>query len=67
MGLLDKLLGRGKRTVGEAVDSPELKSEGRHQEAAGQSEERAERFEEMAQDEREQEARERSEADRASE
>ena len=58
MGWLDKIMGRGKRTVGEATDSPTLKDEGRHQENAARADERADRYQEMAQDERERSTRE---------
>jgi uncharacterized protein YjbJ (UPF0337 family) len=64
MGWLDKLMGRGKRTAGEAMDSPSMSEEGRHQEAAGRAEERAGKHEEMAQEARETEARERAEEER---
>jgi uncharacterized protein YjbJ (UPF0337 family) len=64
MGWLDKLMGRGKRTAGEAMDSPRMKEEGRHQEAAGRAEERAAAHEGMAQEARESEARERAEEER---
>jgi uncharacterized protein YjbJ (UPF0337 family) len=66
MGWLDKLLGRGKRTMGEAADSPRMREEGRHQEAAGQASERAEGFQERAAAEQERAATERSEQDRLS-
>jgi uncharacterized protein YjbJ (UPF0337 family) len=64
MSWLDKLLGRGKRAAGEATDSPALREEGRHQEAAGRAEDTAERHEDLAQDAREREAAERAESDR---
>ena len=64
MGWLDKLMGRGKRAAGEATDSPGLRDEGRHQEAAGRATERAESFEERAQGERERVAGERAEQER---
>ncbi len=41
MSWLDKLLGRGKRAAGEAMDSPAMREEGRHQEAAGRAEDTA--------------------------
>jgi uncharacterized protein YjbJ (UPF0337 family) len=63
MSWLDKLLGRGKRAAGEAMDSSALRDEGRHQEAAARAEGTAERHEELAQDAREREARERAESD----
>lgn len=64
MGWLDKLMGRGKRTTGEAMDSPGLRDEGRHQESAGQATDRAESFEDRAQEERERAASERAEQER---
>lgn len=66
MGFLDKLLGRGKRATGEAMDSPRMREEGRHQEAAGRAAERAEAAEERAEAERERAAGERAEQDRLS-
>jgi uncharacterized protein YjbJ (UPF0337 family) len=66
MSWLDKLLGRGKRAAGEAADSPALREEGLHQEAAGRAEQAAERHEERAQEAREREAQERAESDRPS-
>ena len=64
MGWLDKMLGRGKRAAGEAMDSPSMREEGRHQEAAGRAEETADRHSDLAQEAREREAQERAEADR---
>lgn len=64
MGWLDKLMGRSKRTAGEATDSPALRDEGRHQEAAGRAEDTAGQHEELAQDAREREAQERAGSDR---
>ena len=66
MGWLDKLMGRGKRTAGEAMDSPTLREEGRHQEAAGHAIDRADSLEERAQEARDQAAGERAEQDRLS-
>ena len=64
MGWLDKLMGRGKRAAGEATDSPRLRDEGRHQEAAERAGERADSLAESARAEREREAGERAEQDR---
>jgi uncharacterized protein YjbJ (UPF0337 family) len=64
MGWLDKIMGRGKRAAGEATDSPSMRDEGLHQEAAGAAEERASQHEEMAQEEREREAAERAQTDK---
>ena len=52
MGFLDKLLGRGKKTAGEAMGDSSMQSEGMHQEQQGMAEDRAETAEEMAQAER---------------
>ena len=64
MSWWDKLMGRGKRTAGEAMDSPSMREEGGHQEAAGRAEEKAEQHEDLAQEAREAEAAERAEQDR---
>lgn len=61
MGLLDKLLGRGKQAAGDLMDKPELRREGVHQEGEGVAEERADQFEERAQAERERAAEHRAE------
>jgi uncharacterized protein YjbJ (UPF0337 family) len=53
MGLLDKLLGRGKQAAGDVIDDPSLRHEGVHQEAEGAAEDRASAAEEQAQAERE--------------
>jgi uncharacterized protein YjbJ (UPF0337 family) len=66
MSWLDKLLGRGKRAAGEAMDSPAMREEGRHQEAAARAEDTAQRHEDLAQEAREREAQERTESDRPS-
>jgi uncharacterized protein YjbJ (UPF0337 family) len=63
MGWLDKIMGRGKRTAGEAMDDPGLRQEGHHQEAAAAAEEHAEQHEDLAQDAREREASERAQQD----
>jgi uncharacterized protein YjbJ (UPF0337 family) len=52
MGLLDKLLGRGKKAAGDLAGDSSLRREGVHQEAQGAAEERADSHEEMAQAER---------------
>jgi uncharacterized protein YjbJ (UPF0337 family) len=53
MGLLDRLLGRGKKAAGETLDDPELRSEGVHQEQEGIAEASAEQHEEKAAEARE--------------
>jgi uncharacterized protein YjbJ (UPF0337 family) len=63
MGWLDKIMGRGKRTAGEAMDDPSMRQEGHHQEAAGAADDRAEQHEELAQEAREREASERAQQD----
>jgi uncharacterized protein YjbJ (UPF0337 family) len=65
MGWLDKLMGRGKSTAGEALDDESLRTEGHHQEAAGAADDRASQHEEMAQEERQREATERAESENA--
>lgn len=53
MGLLDKLLGRGKKAAAELTDNAKLRQEGQHQEQQAAAEERAAQHEELAQQERE--------------
>ena len=65
MGLIDKLLGRGKRAAGEAMNSPGLREEGRHQETAGHAADAATGHEEQAQEMRERAAEERTEQERS--
>jgi uncharacterized protein YjbJ (UPF0337 family) len=60
MGLLDRLLGRGKKAAGDLTDDPQLRREGAAQEAEGMAESTAEAAEETAA-----EARERAEEYRA--
>jgi uncharacterized protein YjbJ (UPF0337 family) len=52
MGLLDKLLGRGKKAAGDIAGDASLRREGIHQEQQGAAEDRAGNYEEMAQEER---------------
>lgn len=52
MGLLDRLMGRGKKAAGDLANDPELRREGAHQEAEGAAEDRAEMAEEEAAEER---------------
>ena len=56
MGLLDKLLGRGKKTAGDVMGDPSLQREGAAQEREGAAEERASQHDELAQEQREQAA-----------
>jgi uncharacterized protein YjbJ (UPF0337 family) len=57
MGLLDKLLGRGKKAVGDLKGDMSLRREGVHQEAKGAAEEGAASHEALAQADREEAAR----------
>ena len=56
MGLLDKLLGRGKKAAGDLMGDSSMRREGAAQEREGPAEERAGQHEEMAQDQRNQAA-----------
>ena len=64
MGLLDKLLGRGKQAAGDVTGDSSLRREGAHQEREGAAEDRAAQAEERAQEERERAAEHRAERDR---
>ena len=61
MGLLDKLLGRGKKAAGDLTADASLRREGTAQERAGSAEDRAAQHEQMAQEQRDQAARARAE------
>jgi uncharacterized protein YjbJ (UPF0337 family) len=61
MGLLDKLLGRGKKAAGDVMGDSSLTREGAAQERAGAAEDRAAQHEEMAQEQRNQAATARAE------
>ena len=52
MGLLDKLLGRGKQKAGDAIGDSSMRREGLHQEQEGRAEDMASKHEELAQEER---------------
>ena len=52
MGLLDRLMGRGKKAAGDLANDPELRREGAHQEAEGAAEDRAAMAEQEAAAER---------------
>lgn len=56
MGLLDKLLGRGKQAAGDVMGDSSMRREGLSQEREGASEDRADVLEREAQAEREQAA-----------
>jgi uncharacterized protein YjbJ (UPF0337 family) len=53
MGFLDRLMGRGKKAAGDVTGDESMRSEGVHQEAKADAEERAEAAEETAQEARE--------------
>ena len=57
MGLLDKLLGRGKQAAGDLAGDSSLRRQGVHQEAKGEAEAHADRHEKIAQEERTEAAR----------
>jgi uncharacterized protein YjbJ (UPF0337 family) len=61
MGLLDKLLGRGKKAAGDMTDDASLRHEGMHQEQEGMAEDRAADAEGHAQEAREEAAEHRAE------
>jgi uncharacterized protein YjbJ (UPF0337 family) len=52
MGLLDKLLGRGKKETGDVTGDSSMRREGMAQEQQAMAEDRAEAHEEAAQEER---------------
>jgi uncharacterized protein YjbJ (UPF0337 family) len=53
MGLLDRLLGRGKKAAGDLMGDSSTRREGAAQEREGAAEDRAGQHEEMAQEQRE--------------
>lgn len=63
MGLLDKLLGRGKQAAGDVTGDSSLHREGVHQEAQAAAEDRASHYEDLAQSAREDAAEHSSERD----
>jgi uncharacterized protein YjbJ (UPF0337 family) len=63
MGFLDRLLGRGKKAMGDMAGDSSMRREGMHQEQEGMAEDRAASAEEMAQQERERAAEHRAERD----
>ncbi len=64
MGLLDKLLGRGKKAAGDLAGDSSLRREGAAQERAANAEDRAAQHEQMAQEQRDQAAQARAEQER---
>lgn len=61
MGLMDKILGRGKKAAGDATGDASLRKEGMHQEKEGMAEDRAAAAEDTAQEAREDAAEHRAE------
>ncbi len=61
MGLLDKILGRGKKAAGDVMGDTSMQREGAAQEREGVAEDRAEKHEERAQEARTEAAEERAE------
>jgi uncharacterized protein YjbJ (UPF0337 family) len=61
MGLLDKLLGRGKKAAGDVMGDSSMRREGAAQERQGAAEERAGEHEQMAQEQRDEAAEARAE------
>jgi uncharacterized protein YjbJ (UPF0337 family) len=57
MGLLDKILGRGKKAAGDVMGDSSMRREGAAQEREGAAEDRASQHEEMAQEQRQQAAK----------
>jgi uncharacterized protein YjbJ (UPF0337 family) len=63
MGLLDKLMGRGKKAAGDMAGDASLHDEGMHQEKEGMAEDRATAAEGHAQEAREEAAEHHAERD----
>ena len=63
MGLLDRLLGRGKKAAGDLTGDSTLRREGMHQEREGMAEERAASAEMEAQEAREEAGEHRAQRD----
>ena len=61
MGLMDKILGRGKKAAGDMAGDSSLRHEGMHQEKEGMAEDRAASAEDHAQEAREEAAEHRAE------
>ena len=61
MGLMDKILGRGKQAAGDVAGDDSLQHEGMHQEKEGMAEDRAASAEDHAQEAREEAAEHRAE------
>jgi uncharacterized protein YjbJ (UPF0337 family) len=56
MGLLDKILGRGKKAAGDVTGDSSMRREGAAQEREGAAEDRAAKHEELAAEQRQQAA-----------
>jgi uncharacterized protein YjbJ (UPF0337 family) len=56
MGLLDKIMGRGKKAAGDVMDDASMRREGAAQEREGAAEDRAAKHEELAAEQRQQAA-----------
>ncbi len=56
MGLLDKILGRGKKAAGDVMGDSSMRREGAAQEREANAQERAEQHEELATEQRQQAA-----------
>jgi uncharacterized protein YjbJ (UPF0337 family) len=56
MGLLDKILGRGKKAAGDVMGDSSMRREGAAQEREGAAEDRASQHEQMAAEQRQQAA-----------
>jgi uncharacterized protein YjbJ (UPF0337 family) len=56
MGLLDKILGRGKKAAGDVMGDSSMQREGAAQEREANAQERAEQHEELAAEQRQQAA-----------
>lgn len=56
MGLLDKIIGRGKQAAGDVMGDSSMRREGAAQEREANAQERAERHEELAAEQRQQAA-----------
>ena len=63
MGLLDRLMGRGKKAAGDLANDAQLRREGAHQEREGMAEDRASMAETEAQEAREEAAEHRAHRD----
>jgi uncharacterized protein YjbJ (UPF0337 family) len=56
MGLLDKIMGRGKKAAGDVMGDASMRHEGAAQEREGAAEDRAAKHEELAAEQRQQAA-----------